>query len=420
MNRRIVITGLGVICPGAIGTHQLWERIRLGQSAVGTISRFDPTLLPSKIAAEVTDFHPDDFIEKRMSRRMERSGLFAVAAALMAWEDARIVSRVNSERVGVYEGTSLGPIVSLFDQHKKFLAEGCKRVDPTMLISSMTGVGSGNIALALQAHGPCTTISDGSASSTCAVGMGYRQIKKNEIDIAIAGGSEAPLCAEIVSTFCCARVLSTQNDKPMEAMKPFDRDRDGFVLGEGAAILILEELTHALRRNATIHAELAGFGETTDAYHPTTPQPDGAWITRAMEIALRESSTQPQQIDYVNVHGTATLANDRAETLALKRMFDGYSSNVPVSSTKPITGHLLGACGALEAVITTLAIRNQFLPPTINLQNQEEEFNLDYIAQTGRASTIEHALTNNYSFSGRNASLLLKKFSEREFSNTNV
>lgn len=311
MGRRVVVTGIGVIAPGAIGKEQLWERVKSGQSSVEKVRRFDASSLPTQIAAEANDFDPSDYVDRKASRRLDRYAQLAVSAAQMASQDAHLsVDKEAKDCVGVFEGTSLGPLKATLDQHEQYLSEGCRRVNPSTLLTSMMGAGSSSIALHLQTHGPSLTISDGSASSAYAIGYGYRQIKDGYIDVALVGGAEAPISQEVFATFCCARLLSTCNNDPHRAMRPFDRDRNGFVLGEGAAFLVIEDLSHALKRNAAVYAELAGFGETTDAYHPASPHPEGIWIARAMEMALKEAGLKSEEVDYLNAHGTATHAND--------------------------------------------------------------------------------------------------------------
>jgi 3-oxoacyl-[acyl-carrier-protein] synthase II len=411
MSRQVAVTGIGVIVPGATGKDQLWNLVLKGESAISSLRRFESGALPCKIAGEIHDFNPDNFIDRTSSRRMDRASQLAVAAASLACADADLViSRCTPSRVGVFEGTSLGPLNSTLDHHKKFLNNGCRRANPTALISSMMGAGSGHIAQQFEIHGPSLTISDGSASSAYAIGYGYRSVKAGLLDVAIVGGAEAPLSEEVVAAFCCARLLSTHNDRPHEAMRPFDRDRDGFVLAEGGAFLVLEEISQARARGAPVYAEIAGFGETTDAFHPTTPDPTGTWIAKAMELALKEADTQPAQVQYLNAHGTATRINDAVETTAIKQVFRNHAADIAISSTKPITGHALGACGGIEAATTVLSICNEFIPPTLNLFNRDEACDLNIVHGQGRNQHIDVAMSNNYSFGGRNASLLFKHF----------
>jgi 3-oxoacyl-[acyl-carrier-protein] synthase II len=410
MPRQVVVTGIGVIVPGATGKDQFWGLIQAGKSAVGPLTRLEANSLPCRIAGEIYDFNPGDFVQRNVSRRLDRASLLAVAAARLACTDARLdLSRCDRSRVGVFEGTSLGPLNSTLDHHRKYLSGGCNHASPTALISGMMGAGSGHIAQNLEIHGPSLTISDGSASSAYAIGYGFRSIKAGQLDLAIVGGAEAPLSEEVVAAFCCARLLSTRNDRPHESMRPFDRDRDGFVLAEGAAFLLLEELSQALARNARVYAEITGFGETTDAFHPTSPDPSGTWIARSMELALQEAEIQPDQVQYLNAHGTATRINDTVEATSIKRVFSSHISDLAVSSTKPITGHALGACGAIEAGTTVLSLCHEFIPPTLNLLHKDDECDLDVVPGRGRNHCIEVAMSNNYSFGGRNASLVFKR-----------
>lgn len=413
MKRRVVVTGLGIIAPTTNNKEELWQMISQGKSMIGNLTRFESGSLPCRLAGEANYFEADDYIDRKMSRTMDRSAQLAVGAAQLAVRDAELnLGNENLSRIGVFEGTSLGPLNCTLHNHRAYLNEGCRRANPSMLVSSMMGAGSGFIALTLGIHGPSLTISDGSASSAYAIGYGYRNIQGGYIDVAVSGGAEAPLSEEVFSAFCCARLLSPRNDDPQHAIRPFDRERNGFVLSEGAAFLILEELSHARARNARVYAEIVGFGETTDAFHPTSPDPTGAWITQAMKHALEESETCPDEVQYINAHGTATRANDCVETLAIKQAFGEHAMRLQVSSTKPITGHLLGACAAVEASITLLAMERRFLPPTRNLTHPDDGCDLDYVPAIGRTQDIQVAMSNSYSFGGRNASLLFKTFSD--------
>lgn len=409
-SRRVVVTGMGIIAPGAIGKDQLFSLLSHGYSAVDTLSCFDARTLPCTIGGEVSSFNPLDYMDRKTSHRMDRAAQFALGSARMACQDANLnPSEVNQSKVGVFEGTSLGPLVSTLESHKTYLQSGCHHANPMLLMSSMTGGGSGFIALELGVHGPSLTIADGSVSSAYAIGYGYRCIKSGEIEVAIAGGAEAPLSEEVLATFCCVRLLATHNSVPREAMRPFDRNRDGFVLGEGAAFLVLEELGHAVSRNASVYGEMLGFGETTDAFHPTSPDPEGTWASQAMENALAEGNILPDEVHYLNAHGTATKANDAVETRAIRRIFGDHLANLSISSTKPFTGHLLGACGALEVATTLLAMDHHFAPPTLNLSCPDEGGDMDFVPRSGRGKPIEIAMSNNYSFGGRNSSLLFQQ-----------
>lgn len=411
MKRRVVITGMGTVAPGGIGLDRFWRAIRDGIPSTDRVSQFDCDELPSKIAAEVRGFDPYHYINAAVARRMERCTQFVLCAAMMAYEDSGItIDSAMSRRTGVFEGTSLGSLSANLAMHRRLLLEGGSRVSPSCLISGMNGNASSSIALEYHLHGPAITFSEGSVSSAYAVGYGFRKIQHGELDVAFVGGGEAPISKEMFQLFSSARLLSRQNESPSTACNPFDVFRDGFVMGEGGAMLILEELDRALGRGARIYAEIVGFGETTDAYHPTSPAPDGEMIAEAMRLALDEAHLQPSEIDYLNAHGTGTQMNDVVETRAIKKAFDGYACNLPISSSKATVGHLLGACGAVEVVVCALSIQNQWIPPTANLQTPDSQCDLDYVPNQGRPSNLRAVMSNNYSFGGRNSSIVLKQF----------
>ncbi len=409
--RRVVITGIGLTVPGGIGSEQLWGNLRDGVSAAGVVDALSEEHLPVQIGAEVKNFDPAEFIDRKSVLRTERCAQFALASSELAYHDAgRTVDCTTSKRTGVFDGTSLGSINSNLSQQRSMLEAPSARVSPSALLKGMTGSSSGDVALHFQVHGPAVTFSMGSVSSSYAIGYAFRKIKMNELDVAFAGGAEAPLSKEIISLFSTAHLLSTDNDCPGAACKPFDVHRNGFVMGEGGAMMILEELQQALKRGARIYAEIAGFGESTDAYHQTTPDPDGSMIVCAMQAAMKEANVHPCEVQYLNAHGTATQFNDAAETKAIERVFGESGRTLAVSSTKPITGHLLGACGAVELAITSLALYHQWIPPTMNLTEPEPACSLDCVPQHGRSCTIDIAMSNNYSFGGRNSSLVIKRF----------
>ena len=411
--RRVVITGIGLAVPGGIGSEQLWSNLRDGVSAAGVVDTLSEEHLPVHIGAEVKNFDPAEFIDRKSVLRTERCTQFALASAELAYHDAgRTMDSRTSGRTGVFDGTSLGSINSNLSQQRAMIEAPSARVSPSALLKGMTGSSSGDVALHFHAHGPAVTFSMGSVSSSYAIGYAFRKIKMNELDVAFAGGAEAPLSKEIISLFSTAHLLSTDNDSPGAACKPFDVHRNGFVMGEGGAMLILEELQQALKRGAHIYAELVGFGESTDAYHQTTPDPDGNMIAGAMQAAMKEANVHRCEVQYLNAHGTATQFNDAAEAKAIERVFSESGCTLAVSSTKPITGHLLGACGAVELAITSLALYHQWIPPTINLTQPEPACSLDCVPQYGRSCTIDIAMSNNYSFGGRNSSLVIKRFIE--------
>jgi 3-oxoacyl-[acyl-carrier-protein] synthase II len=410
MARDVVVTGMGVLAAGETDAGAFWARVAGGVSAVAPVTLSDPEGPGCRIGAELPGFSPASFLPRNAWRRLDRSARLALCAAAAAWEDSRIGAGMpDAGRIGVFEGTSLGPLAATLRAHRQYLAAGCRGVGPATMLAGMTGSASGAIAMQLRLHGPCLTVSDGSTSSANAIGLALRAVRSGHIDAAIAGGAESPFAEEIFATFASTGVLSAGNGDPPGAMKPFDRRRDGFVLGEGACFLVLEELTRAERRGATILATLAGYGEATDAYHPTSPDPEGTYLARAMTAALHDAGARPESIGYVNAHGTATAANDPVECRALRLVFGDPARTPAVSSTKPVTGHLLGGCGAVEAAVAILALQHGFVPPTINLAECESGCDLDFVPRTGRPQPMLRAMTNNLSFGGRNTSLLFER-----------
>ncbi|MCI0330297.1 MAG: beta-ketoacyl-[acyl-carrier-protein] synthase family protein [candidate division Zixibacteria bacterium] len=415
MKRRVVITGVGVVAPGGVGKEKFWSRVKEGRPAAGPLTRFESDGLPVKIAAEAADFDPREFLSQRWMSRTERYTQFALAASILAAGDAGLVLEgAATRRAGVFEGTSAGSLSAIFDQHRKFLANGSRPVDPTDLVRGMSGNASGSIALFFHLNGPAVTFSQGCVSSSYAIHYGFRKIQTGELEVAFVGGAEAPISKELFALLSSVRLLSTQNDDPPSACKPFDARRDGIVVGEGGAILILEELNRALKRGAPIYAEVAGVGETTDAYHPTAPEPEGEMIAEAMRRALAEAGLEAEEVDYLNAHGSATRLNDVVETKAIKKAFGASAQKLPVSSTKATTGHLLGACGALELAACALAMKEGWLPPTANFEVADPSCDLDYIPRRGRAARIRAAMSNTFSFGGRNASVVIKAFTHNQ------
>lgn len=416
MERRVVVTGIGALVPGAMNAEELWKRVREGKSAIENLETVDTSGLPTNVGGEIRSFDPADFMESRLARKMDRYAQLSVSSAILACHDAAVDQKILGNLVtGVFEGSSFGPLVATLNCHRAYVTNECGGISPHLLMTSMMGSGSGFISLVLGTHGPVTTVSDGSASSTCAIGYAFRQIKSGHIDFALAGGSEAPLSREIIATFCSARLLSKCCQEPSNVVKPFDRDRDGFVISEGAVFLFLESLEHALLRNVRIYAEIAGFGETADAYHPTSPHPDGTWIGLAMKSALREACLDASDVQYINAHGTATKINDVVESKAIRSVFGNQADNISVSSTKPITSHLLGASGAVESAVVAMSIKNRFAPGTASLINPDPECPLSSLAAEGESILIHGAMNNNYSFGGRNASIVFRSLSQDKF-----
>ena len=408
--RRVVITGIGAVTPIGITADGLWRGIREEKSAVKLISRFDPEPFHSHIAAEVPGFHPDDFIERKRVRRLDRFGQFSVAAARLAVEDASLdLSACDGERVGTTMGTALGGVGYAEQQCGVYLREGVRGVDPALALMVFGGAASCNVAIELGIQGPNSTNAMSCASGTIAVGEGFRQVRDGYADVMLSGGAEAPLWPLCFGAFAIIRAMSTRNDDPSSASRPFDRDRDGFVMGEGAAVLVLEERSRALARGARIYGEILGFGMSNDAYHMTAPRPDGSQAARSIRGALADAGINAGEIGYVNAHGSSTPLNDSTETLALKRVFGEDAYRMQVSGTKGYYGHALGASGAIEAAICALAMTNDWLPPTINLSTPDGECDLDYIPHSGRTACPEILLSNSFGFGGINASLVMKK-----------
>ncbi len=411
MKKRVVVTGMGCVTPIGIGTDIFWNNIKNGVCGIDQITRFDTTDFVTKIAAEVKDFDASDFIDKKEAKRMDRFTQYAVAASKMAMEDSNIdTDNIDKNRFGVIIGSGIGGIETLEEQHKRLLEKGPKRVSPFFVPMMITNIAAGQISIMLGAKGPNTSVVTACASSTHAIGDAFKAIQRGDAEIMVSGGAESPITQLAMAGFCTMKAMSTRNDDPKTASRPFDKDRDGFVMGEGAGMLILEELDHALARNAKIYAEVVGYGLTADAYHITAPADGGEGGARAMEMAINDAGLTIEDVDYINAHGTSTPLNDRNETLAIKSLFKDHAYNLAVSSTKSMTGHLLGAAGAIEAMICSLAISEGYLPPTMNVENQDPELDLDYVLGKGRQQEVKCALTNSLGFGGHNGTLAFKKY----------
>ncbi len=408
--RRVVVTGIGAITPIGITGDGLWRGIREQRSAVRSISRFDPSIFRSHNAAEVNDFVPTDHLEQKRVKRLDRFGQFSVVCARLALEDAGIeLAREDRDRIGSMMGTALGGIAYAEQQLGVFLGEGLRAVDPSLALAVFGGASSCNIAIEFGVAGPNSTNAMSCASGTIAIGEAFRQIRDGYADVMISGGAEAPLAPLCFGAFAIIRAMSTRNDDPATASRPFDKDRDGFVMGEGGAVLILEERGRAVARGARIYAELRGYGTTNDAHHMTAPRPDGVQAARSMQMALDDAGVSSPEIDYVNAHGSSTPLNDSTETLAIKRVFGERAYALQVSGTKGYYGHALGASGAIETAICALALENEWLPPTVNLAAADPSCDLDYIPNIGRTRRVEHVLTNSFGFGGINAALVLRR-----------
>jgi 3-oxoacyl-[acyl-carrier-protein] synthase II len=411
LKRRVVVTGLGVTTPLGVGLDNVWQRILAGQSGAGPITRFDASRHDTKIAAEVKDFKGEDYVSAKELKRIDLFIQYALAATKVAVEDAKLdMTKEDAERVGVIVGTGLGGLPTLEKYHSVLLEKGPGRISPFFIPMLIANEAPGNIAIQYGMKGPNLSIVTACATGGHSIGDACRIIQYGDADVIVAGGTEANLTPLTVGGFNALKALSTRNDEPQRASRPFDRDRDGFVIGEGAGIVILEELEHARTRGARIYAEVAGYGYNGDAYHITAPSPDGDGAIRCMRMALRDAGMAPERVDYINAHGTSTDLNDLSETIAIKKVFGEDAYNIPVSSTKSMIGHLLGAAGAVEAVFSILAIRDQMCPPTINYENQDPECDLDYVPNTARKHAIAVAMSNSFGFGGTNAVLVFKRF----------
>jgi 3-oxoacyl-[acyl-carrier-protein] synthase II len=408
--RRVAITGIGALTPIGITRDALWNGLQTHRSAIRPVTRFDASIYRSRIAAEI-DFHPTDFIEERRVRRLDRFGQFTVACARLAIEDSELnLAAEDRERIGSTMGSALGGVGFAEEQFAVFMNEGIKNVAVTLATNVFAGAASCNIAIEFGAQGPNSTNAMSCASGTMAIGEGFRQIRDDYADVMICGGVEAPLNQLCYGAFSIIRAMSTRNDAPDRASRPFDRERDGFVMGEGAAILVLEEYEHAKARGAHIYAEVSGYAFCNDAHHMTAPRPDGSQAARAMRGALKDAAVNPHEIQYVNAHGSSTPLNDPTETRAIKTVFGDHSAKLQVSSTKAYYGHALGASGAMEAAICALSIERGWLPPTLNLEHPDEGCDLDYIPAKGRTASVDYVLSNSFGFGGINAALVLQRF----------
>jgi 3-oxoacyl-[acyl-carrier-protein] synthase II len=411
--KRVVITGLGVISPVGTGRGPFWEALLRGQSGIGPLTRFDPTLYDSKIAGEVKDFAPEQFLDRKEIRRMDRFTQFGVVASRLAVEDAALeLDREDTEGIGVMVGSGIGGIETLCDQHSVLLDRGPNRVSPLFIPMMISNMVSGQIGINLGLKGPNITPVTACATGTNAVGEAFKMLQRGAAETMLAGGAEAPIVPIAMAGFCSMRAMSTSNADPQGASRPFDKDRDGFVIGEGAGVLVLETLEHATGRGARIYGEIAGYGSTADGYHITAPEPEGAQAARAIRIALQDAGISPGQVDYVNAHGTSTELNDRIETLAIKKVLGEHAYRTPVSSIKSMTGHSMGAAGALEAIACALAIDTGWIPPTINYRQPDPECDLDYVPNQARQSPTRVAVSNSFGFGGQNAVLVFKKFED--------
>jgi len=413
LNRRVVVTGVGLVSPVGMGTQQSWDALCAGTSGIGPITRFDAAAFSTRFAGEVKNFDPLQFIEKKELKKMDIFIQFAIAASQSAIDDANLtIDDALAPRIGVFIGSGIGGFTTIEEQHSVYLEGGPRKISPFFIPSSIINLAAGQVSIRFNAKGPNLATCTACTASAHAVGDSFEIIKRGAADAMITGGTEAAVCPMGVGGFAALRALSQRNDDPQRASRPFDKDREGFVLGEGSGILILEELELARRRGAQIYAEVVGYGMSGDAHHMTAPVEDGDGAVRVMQAALHRAGVSPDKVNYINAHGTSTPHNDRIETTAIKRTFGEQAFKLAVSSTKSMTGHLLGAAGGLEAGITALAVRHQLAPPTINLDSPDEGCDLDYVPHRARPMKIDYALSNSFGFGGTNGALLFKRYEE--------
>ncbi len=412
--KRVVVTGLGAVTPIGIGKENFWSALIAGKNGIGKITRFDATGYTAQIAGEVPEFDPAQFIDKKELKRMDRYTQFALAATKLAIEDAKLdVAKIDGDRAGVYIGSGIGGMETLHNQYEKLFTKGANRISPFFIPMMIANMAAGNVAIAFGLRGVCECIVTACASGTNAIGDAFYTIQRGDADIMFAGGSEAAISPAGVSGFAAMKALcADHNDDPAHASRPFDKNRSGFVMGEGAGIILLESLEHAQNRGAHIYAEIVGYGRNDDAYHITTPAPGGTSQAKCMKLALDDAELKPEDVDYINAHGTSTQFNDKGETEAIKQLFGEYAYKIPVSSTKSMTGHMLGAAGGVEAIASVLSIENNIVHPTTNYETQEEGLDLNYVPNVAQEHKVDVAISNSFGFGGHNACVVFKRFKD--------
>uniref|UniRef100_A0A1G9L8U7 3-oxoacyl-[acyl-carrier-protein] synthase 2 n=1 Tax=Dendrosporobacter quercicolus TaxID=146817 RepID=A0A1G9L8U7_9FIRM len=411
MKKRVVVTGLGAITPIGTGKDEFWQALLAGKSGIGSITRFDASEYRTRVAGEVKDFEPEKYIDKKEAKRMDRCTQFAVAATRMAFEDSGMdLEQVDRSRIGLVIGTGIGGIDTLHDQYKTLFDKGPGRISPFFVPMMIANMAAGQTSIAFGLQGPSTCVVTACATGTNAIGDAFKIIQRGDADAMVAGGTEACISPAAVAGFCAMKAMSTRNDEPAKASRPFEKERDGFVMGEGAGVVILESLEHALARGAHIYAEIAGYGFNADAYHITAPAPEGVQAAKCMQMAIKDAGLVPNDVSYINAHGTSTPPNDKNETLAIKSLFGEHAYKLTVSSIKSMTGHLLGAAGGIEAIASVLSVANDMVPPTINYENPDDELDLDYVPNEARQQVVEVAISNSFGFGGHNATILVKKY----------
>ena len=411
---RVVVTGLGAVSPVGIGKENFWNALINGKNGIRRITYFDATELTAQIAGEVPDFDPAQFIDKKEFKRVDRYTQLALAASKLALEDSKLdLAQIDNDRAGVFVGTGIGGMDTLHNQYEKLFSKGASRISPFFIPMAITNMAAGNIAIAFKFQGPCECIVTACASGTNAIGDAYRAIQRGEVDVMLAGGTEAAISPAGVAGFAAMKALCTDhNDDPAHASRPFDKNRSGFIMGEGAGIVVLESLAHAQARGAHIYAEIVGYGRNDDAYHITTPAPGGITQAKCMKLALDDAGLNPEDIDYINAHGTSTKFNDCGETEAIKNLFGEHAYKLAVSSTKSMTGHMLGAAGGIETIATVLTIETGIIHPTINYETPDDGLDLNYVPNVAQNRNVNVAISNSFGFGGHNACLAFKKFAD--------
>ncbi|MBR1729238.1 MAG: beta-ketoacyl-ACP synthase II [Selenomonadaceae bacterium] len=414
MSNRVVITGMGAITPIGIGKENFWKALIEGKNGIKRITHFDPTDYPSQIAAEVNDFNSEDYMDKKDAKRMDHYTQFSLAASKLAIADAKIdLESVNRDRFGVIIGSGIGGIETLHSQYEKFFDKGPSRISPFFIPMIIPNIAAGQVAIELKLHGPSICIATACATGTNCIGEAFKLIQRGGADLILAGGTEASISQAPIAGFCAMKALCTDhNDDPEHASRPFDKNRSGFVMGEGSGVVVLESLDHAKARGAHIYAEITGYGTNCDAYHITSPAPHGEFQAKCMQLAIDDADVKPEEIDYINAHGTSTHMNDEGESEAIKTVFGEHAKNLSVSSIKSMIGHLLGAAGGVECIATALTIENDIIPPTINYETPDENMDLDYVPNVAKKKVVNKAISNSFGFGGHNACILLQKFSD--------
>lgn len=412
LSNRVVITGLGAVTPIGIGKENFWNALIEGKNGIDRITLFDPEGYPSQIAAEVKDFVPEDFMDKKESKRMDRYTQFALAASKLAIKDANIdLESVNRDRFGVFIGAGIGGIMTLHSQYEKFFEKGQSRISPFFIPMIIPNIAAGQVSIELKLHGPSICISTACATGTNCIGEAFKLIQSGGADLILAGGTEASVSQAPIAGFCAMKALCTDhNDDPAHASRPFDKNRSGFVMGEGSGVVVLETLEHAQKRGAHIYAEIIGYGRNSDAYHITSPAPHGEFQATCMQLAIDDAGIKPEDIDYINAHGTSTHMNDEGESEAIKTVFGEHAKKLSVSSNKSMIGHLLGAAGGVECIATALTIENDIIPPTINYETPDDGLDLDYVPNKSKSKVVNKAISNSFGFGGHNACILLQKY----------